>query len=208
MIKELQDLFKRSWDAFRTELDRREPEDQVAELLSGMKRELVAVRAMLPQLAESAAVTGRELERERQALADCERRGSLAERIGDEETRRVAAEFAERHRERASVLDRKLEATRAEHELRRREAEQMMQAYKRAESQRFALLARLRTERARSRLQGSEGELWDELGRMGEDVEDAGRYADALGDLGEDAVPPPPRDVDARLEELKRRMGK
>lgn len=211
MIRDLQDLFKRSWDAFRAEVDARDPEDQVAALLTGMKRELVATRAMLPQLADAADAARRELERERTALADCERRGSMAERIGDAETARVAGEFAARHRERAAVLERKLEATLAEHELRKREAEEMMQAYRRAESQRFALLARLRTEQAKSRLQGTEQQLWDELGRVGEEIDDNARYADAIDDLGladEPAAPPPPRDVDARLEALKRRMGK
>src|SRR5688500_1698138 len=48
MINELKTLFSRTWDAFLAEVSRRDPEDQVAGLLSAMRREMVEARAALP----------------------------------------------------------------------------------------------------------------------------------------------------------------
>jgi phage shock protein A len=210
MIKDLQDLFKRSWDAFRAEVERRDPEDRVAELLTGMKREIVTATALLPEIADAAQRVEKELARERQGLADCERRGALAERIGDGETAQVAGEFAERHRARIQVLEQKLEATRAEHALRTTELTKMKNAYRKAESQRFALLAQLRTQQAKSRIHGANDELWQTFGRMESEIDTGSHYADALDDLADEGSPqrPPRTDVDDRLAELKRRMGK
>lgn len=217
MFKDLQRLFQKSVAAFRAELERREPEDQVTELLSAMRRELTAARAAVPELEEEARRARAELARERELLAQCERRGALAERIGDAETARVAREFAERHRERAGVLERRAEAAEAEHALRAREADEMMRRYKEADANRFALLAQLRQAKARrdmrARLDGSAGPFAD-FSRMEEAVEGSSARTDALGsilDELDDSPPPPPpptSDVEERLRELKRRMGR
>jgi phage shock protein A len=210
MINDLRNLFRNSWDSLLSELGRREPEDEVAELLSAMRQEMVEARAALPEYARAQEEAERALAKERQALADCERRQGLAERIGDAETARVAAEFAARHAEHVQVLEKRCEAARAERELHAREAEEMMRAYKKADAERFALVARLRSERARGRVAGASGALWEEMARMEESVSDEARYADALDELGTTppASSPPAMDVDARLAELKRRMGK
>jgi phage shock protein A len=217
MLNDLQRLFKDTWNSFRTELGRREPEDQVAELLSMMRREMVGARAELPALDESVSSAERELERERIALGDCERRARLASGIGDQETVRVAEEFAARHRERVGVLEQKVAAARAERELRRREVEEMSARYKAADANRLRLVADLRRQKAagtvRDALEGSGGAFGD-FARMEEAVERDADYVDALDELsdrgpemGRQQAPPVP-DVDARLEELKRRMGK
>lgn len=183
MLNDLKRVFRESMAAFHAELGRREPEDEVAELLSAMRRELVESRAAIPDYRADLERTREALARERELVAQCERRGAAAERIGDDETARIAAQFAAKHTERAVVLEQKERAAVAELELRQREADEMMKRFKEAEANRFGLVAELRTARTRGRL-------------------------DSLLD-GEE---PPPRpsasDVDEQLRELKRRMGR
>ena len=212
MFDELKRAFRESVAAFRAEVNRSEPEDQVAELLAAMRREWVSARAELPVLAETVERARAELAREREQLAQCERRGAQAERIGDDETARVAAEFAARHRERAGVLERKVEATVAERELREREVQEMKERYEKADANRYLLLAEVRSAHARARRQavsdGLEGSFSD-FQRMEDRISETEGHADAareVGDLGGPSAPPP--DVEDRLRELKERLGK
>jgi hypothetical protein len=212
MLDDLKKLFSKTWSAFLEEAGRREPEDQVAGLLSAMRREMVQARADLPLYEKNAAGAQADLERERRALDDAVRRGGMAERIGDAETVRVAREFAERHRMRVAVLEEKARAAAAELELRRAESDEMMRRYKEADANRFILVSELRRRGAHARLDAASGRApgdpLDELSRMEERVASDTAYADALHDLS-DAPPPPPRpSVDDQLAELKRRMGK
>lgn len=212
MFDELKKLFSRAWDDFHAELSRREPEDRVAELLTAMRREMVEARATLPALDESLARIRQELERERGALRDCRRRHELAERIGDAETVRVAEEFAARHARRVEVLEERLRAEEAERELRREEVERMSREYRKAEANRFAMVARIRAAGAEGRMRGAGG-AFDELDRISEDLGRGAAYAEALDELSDlDSPPPPPRpsadDMEERLRELKRRMGR
>jgi phage shock protein A len=218
MLDDLKRLFKDTWSSFRAELGRMEPEDEVAQLLGMMRREMVDARAELPLLDEAVRATDRELERERRSLADCERRAGLAERIGDAETQRVALEFAARHRDHIAVLDQKRAAAVAERDMRTREVQQMAQRYKAADANRFVLLAELRRQRAAGAVRDAvSGGAFADFERMEETVAEQASYADALEDLSAeiiDDIPPPPdpaeriRALEDRLEELKRRMGK
>jgi phage shock protein A len=183
MFKEIGRVFRASLDAFLSEAGKREPEDEVAELLSSMRRELTEARAALPLYGEDVARIGVDLRREKQLLEDCERRGTAAERIGDAETARIAAEFAGRHAERASVLERKLGAAEAERELREREADEMAIQYREADLNRFGLVAELRRVRT-------------------------GQMLDAALNGYEAPPPPSASEVEERLQELKRRMGR
>ncbi|MBA2671203.1 MAG: hypothetical protein H0U67_12590 [Gemmatimonadetes bacterium] len=215
MFEDLQRLFRKSVDAFRAELSKREPEDQVADLLSGMRREMVAARAAIPLLEEDVCRLRADLESERVLLEQCERRLSMAERIGDDETVRVAREFAERHRERTSVLEKKEQAAIAELALRSRESEEMLRKYQESDRNRFGLVSQLRRQQAaekiRERLQNETGPFAD-FARMEDAVRDSEAHAAAAEELDfeqESASPPPPRsDLEERLQELKRRMGK
>lgn len=215
MFDELQRIFRNSMGAFRAELHRREPEDQVVDLLSAMRKEWVAARAELPRLEETLTRTRGELERERELLAQCERRGTLARGIHDEETVRVAEEFAAKHRERISVLERKAEATEAERALLLRDVEQMKERYQHAEANRFSLLSEIRARQRWDRGEHLAGEAalsGDEFDRMAERVADEEALADALAEVADPGPPPPPRPdpavVEERLQELKRRMGR
>ena len=216
MLDDLKKLFSRTWDAFVAEAGRRDPEDEVAELLSSMRREMVEVRAQLPLLEENHRGSIASLEREKKALEQTERRGAMAQRIGDAETARVAEEFAEKHRRRIAVLEEKVHAAKSEWDLRKDEAGEMMRRYKEADTNRFALVGELRRQGARSRINAAMGgsPLHDEFDRAEEKIEEQSAYTGALEDLDAElgggprrSSRPEPADVDARLEELKRRMG-
>jgi phage shock protein A len=216
MLEDLQRLFRQSIGAFRAELNRREPEDQVSDLLTAMRREMVAARAALPELEEEVRRTRSELERERALLEQCERRLQMAERIGDDETAGIAREFADRHRDRTAVLEQRVAAASAEHTLRTREAGEMERKYRESEANRFALLAQLRQQQVRDRMRGrldAESGPFADFARMEEAVDDAEGYARAVEEMEAGDRPPPAQsaaepDLDARLEELKRRMGR
>lgn len=210
MLDDLKKMFSQAWDSFTAEVGKREPEDQVAGLLGAMRREMVEVRAQIPLLETHYKAAVVELERERQRLHDTERRGAMAERIGDAETVRVAGEFAEKHRRRVAVLEEKVRAAKAEWELRQQESTEMMTKYKEAEANRFALLGELRRQGARARInEAGGGVLNDDFDRFAQQIEDDAAYDEALRGVDGDDIPrpSPAADVDARLEELKRRMG-
>lgn len=210
MLNDLKKLFSESWSAFVTEAGRRGPEDDVAELLSGMRREMVQARASLPLYDEGVRAAEAELARERKALEDAVRRGGLAERIQDAETVRIAAEFADRHRRRVAVLEEKVRAAQAEKELRAAEVQDMMRRYKEADLNRFGLLAAVRKARAQQSVREAGEVGMDDFDRMAGRIESEAAYGDALEEL--DGSPPPSSapsadDVEARLQEMKRRMG-
>ncbi|HEX8695494.1 MAG TPA: hypothetical protein VF746_23985 [Longimicrobium sp.] len=215
MLDDLKKLFSRSWDSFLEELGRREPEDEIATLLGAMRREMVDTRAEIPLLEKNHQAALASLAREKKALEDTLRRGAMAEKIGDAETVRVASEFAEKHRRRIAVLEEKARAAKAEWDLRVAESREMMQKYKEAEANRFALVSELRRQGTRSRIRSALGDSPenDEFARAEEKIEEQASYADAIDDLDADlgGAPPPPRpradDVEERLRELKRRMG-
>jgi phage shock protein A len=214
MLDDIKRVFSEAWTAFKTEAGRREPEDQVAELLLAMRREVVAARADLPLYDTSARRAAADLEKERGLLADCLRRRTLAERIGDAETVRVATEFAEKHQARIPVLEAKARAAADERDLRQREAEEMTRKFKDAETNRFALLAEIRARQAGRTLGGAMGTgspLGDDFDRHATRIDERAAYQEAMDELDGSAPPPPPPfepDVDDRLAELKRRMGK
>ncbi|HEX6372656.1 MAG TPA: hypothetical protein VF006_27295 [Longimicrobium sp.] len=214
MINDLKNLFSSAWDAFLVELGRRDPADHVAELLGAMRREMVQARASLPMYDDAVRAADAELARERRALDDAVRRGGLAEKIGDAETVRIAGEFAERHRKRVAVLEDKARAARAEQELRAQEVQDMMRRYKEADANRFVLLNDIRRAQGQARM-GDMGEAkaFDDFGRAAEKIETEMAYDAALEELSDLAGPPPPPrpsnedEVEARLQEMKRRMG-
>lgn len=218
MINDLKRLFSRTWDTFVTELGRRDPEDEVVGLLGAMRREMVDARAALPLYEEHQRAAEAELLREQRALEDAVRRGGLAQKINDAETVRIAAEFAERHRKRVAVLEEKVRVARAEREMRAQEVQDMMHRYKEADGNRFVLLNEVRRARSQQRIDGMMGgQPFDDFDRAAEKMESEIAYGDALDELnGLDPTPPPPPpsqtsihdDVEARLQELKRRMGR
>jgi phage shock protein A len=220
MLDDLKTLFSSAWASFLREVGRRDPEDQVAELLGAMRREMVDARANLPVYEEEHRRAGLDLQRERKMLEDTVRRRGMAERIGDAETVRVADEFAARHHDRIRVLEEKVKAAKDEWDLRVRESQDMLRRYKEADANRFALLAEMRRAGARETIGGTgNGGATDDafrtFDRTADDIDSRSAYDDALRELTEDmegGTPPPQRpsasDVDDKLRELKRRMGR
>ena len=213
MLNEIMNVFRRSVAAFRDELGSREHEDEVAALLAAMRRELVAARAAIPEFEADLARSRADLAAEMEALALCERRGAMARRIGDAETARVADEFADKHRVRVGVLEQKVTAAEAELQLQRREADEMKKRYQEADANRFALLAQVRRAASAERMRSSatREDVFTDWTRMEEKMKRDVDYVDALEEL--DDRPPPPRREDpavleAKLRELKRRMGR
>lgn len=102
--------------------------DQAAALHSA----LVDLKVGLKELEQALATTERELGRERVELETAERRGRLARDIDDAETAAIADQFVTRHRERVTLLERKLEVQREELTLARREYEELAERYRAA----------------------------------------------------------------------------
>lgn len=119
------DEWKKAWrdavDNFRREAGLAEAGAGAA----GAVREVYGARAALRQLELEARRAARELAREREEEETCRRRESMAARIGDAETARIAADHAARHSERAQILARKVEVLEAELGLRTRELREM-----------------------------------------------------------------------------------
>jgi hypothetical protein len=90
-----------------------------------VREALVEARAGLASLRDELAASERELKGERKQLADAERRGRLAAELPDPDTVAVAERFALRHRERITLLERKVAVQREELALMEREIEEM-----------------------------------------------------------------------------------
>ena len=75
---------------------------------------LVALKVGLKDLKHALDRTERDLAAEREQLTTAERRRQLALDIGDTETVEIARQFADKHRQRVDLLDRKLAVQRDE----------------------------------------------------------------------------------------------
>lgn len=93
--------------------------------IGSMRSDLGKAKAALQGLAEDLVETRKEVAAEEEAERTCIRRKELAERIGDQETVRLAEEWAQRHSQRADLLRRKVEILAAELEMRREELRRM-----------------------------------------------------------------------------------
>jgi hypothetical protein len=99
---------------------------------AGLREALLEGRLGLKAMRDALAATESELEAERGHLANAERRGRLAGDLPDPETVSLAERFADRHRERIIVLERKVAVQRDELVLAERELEEMMNQYRSA----------------------------------------------------------------------------
>ncbi len=217
MFENLRKAFREAVDNFKEELDRDEVPGAVDGLLAQMHQEVTDAKAHLYTLEEQIKKALQLSEMESREVETCRRRESMANRIGDEETARVAAEFAEKHEKRKGIQDRKALALREEMDLRRSEVEEMLEQLKAARVKRESLSATSGRTSARSSIGGAD-DLFSDLDRMAERIQgfDDQRVAeeDLLAELEGLEASPPPRtstpeeDAEARLKELKRRMGR
>lgn len=223
MFDDLRDAFRQAVDNFKKELHRDDVPENVDRLLVAMRDEAAEARARVRSLEEDLARAREMAGREKEQEETCRRREAMARRIGDEDTAEVAAEYAGKHRRRAEVLEKKAAALEEELALRRSESEEMVATLKEARERRSSLSATAGRAGARDSLREAD-DLFAELDRMAEKITDEDRRTDAASSLDLDDLEPldreedlrirmdaPPRpepDVDARLAELKRRMGK
>jgi hypothetical protein len=173
-------VFERLRAAVNAALDAAMPPSNWRDLAGQMRRAAVEGRAALMQLREALSRTERELAAERRELAQAQRRGGLAEGIGDRETVEVAQRFVAKHTERVAVLEQKLAAQQAELALAQRDVDEMVAQLREMERR-----GGVPPESAREAVGGGTEEGGAEMDR-------AAREADAA----------------QRLEELKKRMGK
>lgn len=181
-------------------LNARTPPAERRALLAGMKDTLVRARMGIDDLRAGVELTRSRLASERQALDTVQRRKTLAQGIGDVETVAVAERYERQHAERADVLGRKLEVQERELEIAERDVAGM------TEELRAALGTALGSSAA-----GPDRSHGAGVGSAGSpsvdaSTEDLAADLDAMDRQRSRAQ----RDAgaDARLAELKRRMGK
>ena len=112
------------FDGLKARLDRllreRGPLEPRA-IAAGFREALIEARLGVTEMRRALAAAEAELESERKQLSDAERRGRLAAGVSDAETVAVAERFAARHRERVTLLERKIVVQRDELALAERE---------------------------------------------------------------------------------------
>jgi hypothetical protein len=155
----------------------------------GMRRQLVAARTALARIQTEVERAVADAARERDTEQVCLRRQSMALGIADEETARIAGEYAGRHAERADLYERKAAVLREEQELMRRDLDVMESEFS----------ARLETaagdDSDDDALEGGKASPLDEEDRAAQDRQDL-----ELARLRRE------RAASEKLEELKRRM--
>lgn len=159
--------------------------------IADMKRALVSAKLGVDDLRDLAAQTQRKLQAERASLETMVRRKALAAGINDAETVAIAEKYERQHGERIAVLERKAEVQEAEAALAERELAEMMAALKSANAG-----------------VGSgappSGPTDDDLGLP----DDAALHAELDGLARQRARSDADAAAEARLAELKRRMGR
>jgi phage shock protein A len=214
MFENLRNAFREAIENFNKELDRDQVPETVDRLLVGMRNEVADAQASVRELEGQLAKAEQDIAREENEVSTARRRGKMASGIGDEETARIAEEYAGKHEERLRILRQKAAALQGELDFQRKEVDGMMEKLKEAKAKRDALGATAGRTGARESIKAAD-DLFSELDRMAEKIGDDEARAHAAADfdpmdLHVDVDSPPRQelDVDAALEELKRRMGK
>lgn len=217
MFDNLRDAFREAVENFKHELNREDDvPPTVDRLLLAMQRELVQARELLAGLERQIAEARTQAERDRHEEATCRRRAELARKVGDEETARIALDFAARHERRRLVLERKVVTLEEEHGIRGVELTEMTMRIEEARTKRDHLAEAAGGSDADETLRAAD-DLFDELDRMATEAEASDQHPESpmdelereFRDLRVDPWAPPRRrdlDADAALEELKRRM--
>ena len=208
MFSKLRAAFREAVENFKTELNRDQIPEKVDGLLAGMYREATDAKAYVSKLEKDLAAARARAQRESEQADVCRRRQQQAERIGDEETVRVAEEFARKHEERAQVLEGKAEAILRELTVCRSDVDEMLEQIKVARQKSEALGATAGRTEARETL-GRADDLFRDFDRMGEKVSGTESEAEAAAAFDREFESGPTREenLEDRLAELKRRMG-
>jgi len=169
------------------------PQSDPREQSVRLKQGIVELKVGLQAIRDGLEKTQQELDRERTQLEAARRRGRLAAEIPDDETVRVAEEFAARHQERIVVLEHKLAVHREEQALAGRDLDELR-----------------RRLRSASRGVAADGSS-PEAERAWRDIESAGGVrpeTDIEGELLQSDLDRQAREaaVAAQLEHLKRKL--
>ncbi len=215
MFDNLRHAFREAVDNFKEELGRDEIPEAVDGLLREMKREAADTKAEIRRLDEAIKGAIEKAEKEKGSGETCRRREKMALDISDEETARVAREYAEKHEHRRSVLEHKALALKEELDMREVEFGEMIETIKEAEKNRDGLTATAGRASARNSIAEAD-DLFSQLDRFADEIEgdEVKREATSeIDDLLDDRPDPFERapdpveiDFDARLEALKRAM--
>lgn len=208
MFDNLQRAFRHAVDNFKTELSRDNIPEAVGRLLKGMEEEVTSAKVNLSGLKSDLEDALNRSEAQAKEAATCHRREEQARNIGDDETATIAADYREKHLAKCKVFGDKANALKAEIELREREVKDMLSQLKEARLNRAALTAQAGRTVARETLQDG-NDLFSELDRMAGKISGSPEPLETDGGLAEEAaINAELREgvIDARLEELKRRM--
>lgn len=188
-------MFKRLREALEAALAGATPPEDLYDLAGRMRAALVEARAGLGQMRDALEQTERERAGLRREIETAERRRALAAGINDAETVTVADGYLAKHRERAVVLERKASAQREEIALAERDVAEMTGQLEEVTKRRGGIDA-----------ERSTAEAWASLGRAGVDRPELDAEQEALKARMDRAARE--AEADAKLEELKKRMGK
>ena len=155
-----------------------------------LREALLEAKVGISTMRSALLATQDELLQERRRLEDAERRGRLATEVPDPETVALAERYAQRHRERIAVLERKLTVQRDELAMAERETQDMLLEFR-----------SVRT-----------GASFESVEAAWRDLEAAGGERPGAG-LGDETSPDPSGDklrqaVEAQLAYLKKKLGK
>lgn len=177
------EAWKQAWrdavENFRRELDPERYAAETSRQAAAMRRDLGRAHTRARQLQAEIDATRLELSRERDEENRCRHRAGLARKIDDHETTRIAAEYAARHAERAAVLQQKLDALDAELRLLERDLLVMQE--------RLATIAPAGDDELHAGYGAFHSEPDTEFDRLEQEARE--------------------RAAEARLEELKRKLG-
>jgi hypothetical protein len=188
-------VFKRLRDALERALEAATPPPDLREMTARMREAVVEQKAAVRAMQEALGEAETALAAERAQLETAERRRGLAAGIEDQETVAVAERFIARHRERVAVLEQKVAVQREELALAERDLAEM--------SAQLAEAVRRQPAEAADR---SREAAWGSVGAAG----GARPETDVEGELLRSRLERSAREAeaDAKLEELKKRMGR
>ena len=188
-------MFKRLRDALEAALAAATPPADLYDLAGRMREALIEAKAGLGELRDALGRTEREQQALAQEIETAERRRALAAGIGDAETVAVAERYVAKHRERAAVLEKKVAAEREELALAERDVAEMV-----------GQLEEVTKRRGNVQGERSAQAAWSALGQAGMERPELDAEQEALKSRMDRAARE--AEADAKLEELKRRMGK
>ena len=220
MFENLRDAFLEAIANFKEELAREEVPGTVDRLFLGMKNELADAKKRLAALEKQIEHARIQVKRDRKEEVTCRRREEMARKVGDDETARIACEYAERYERRRAVLERKVLALDDERVLRAAELREMAERLSEAQEKRDTLAAAAGSRNSDETVRAAD-DLFEELDRMAGEMSDSARgprSSRAIDDIDREYrdlridpwAPADESEIDpeAALEELKRKMGR